>query len=416
MNSLLDAYRIMERDLKILPKERIDSRLSVGRVLAEPIYAPRDYPHFSQSAMDGYVVHRDDLGPTTEPLQIAATIKAGETDLVPVRPKCPQRIFTGAPIPEDGAAVRIQENVVRSESGTVEWTDNLPAGSNIRQRGTDIRQGQALFQKGHAIITSDLAVLTNLQIKEVLVHRLPSIGLLTSGDELISFEGAPPRDGEVVDGNRGYLAHQLSSHAEELAEFGVVTDSEVSVTSTLDDANRLDLIVACGGMSVGDYDVLGQVVRASTKTLFYKVAVKPGKPILLGQRTHGLLIGLPGNPVSVFVGYYLFVLPILKRLKGDSSAFPWASDHILATAMEKGGARLEFLRGRVDRFGRVSIFSHQGSAAISGLNSCNCLVVRPAHAEAKKIGDKVSVYRLDGWCQGCSFDDFKAYVWPKWSN
>lgn len=416
MNSLLDAYGIVERCLNSLPEERIDSRLAVGRVLAEPVCAPRDYPHFSQSAMDGYVVHRDDLGPTTEPLHVAATIKAGETNLVPVRPKCPQRIFTGAPIPEDGAAVCIQENVIRNQDGTVEWMKALRAGANIRQRGADIQQGQLLFPKGHVVITSDLAVLTNLQIKEVLVHRLPTVGLLTSGDELVSFDGAPPRDGEVVDGNRGYLAHQLSPYAEELAEFGLVTDSEVSVSSTLNDANKLDLIVACGGMSVGDYDVLGQVVRASTKTLFYKVAVKPGKPIFFGQRTHGLLIGLPGNPVSVFVGYYLFVLPVLKRLKGDRSPFPWARDHILATAMDKGGSRLEFLRGHVDRFGRVSIFSRQGSAAISGLNSCNCLVVRPAHAKAKTIGDQVSVYRLDECWQGCSFEDFKADVWPKWNT
>ena len=416
MNTLLSAYRMMINHLNPLESVQIDIQSAQGCVLADTVHANREYPPFSQSAMDGYVVHRDDLNPTSKPLYVGGMIQAGASKLVPVQSGRPQRIFTGAPIPPGGEAVRIQENVEQVDSTHVQWRRSVDSGANIRHRGHDIHAGDALWFAGHVLSAADVVPLANLQIKTVPVHRVPRVGIVTTGDELIPFQGVPPTLGEVVDGNFIFLQHMLSRDAKLLHTMDRISDQLSSVSSVLESLHDLDLLITCGGMSVGDFDVLGKVLRERSNPLFYKVAVKPGKPIMVSSAGQTTIVGLPGNPVSTFVGYHLFVRPALRILKGHPLPLPSSRQFRLKTAIGPGGKRLEFLRAHVDRFGDVSVAAKQGSGSISGLIDCNALVVRPPSSDELSAGQEVPVYCFDDEQSLSSLPEFEDQIWPLWSG
>ena len=415
MKTLLNAYQDMASALMPLSGVWRSTPDAVHCVLNKPVYSPSDHPRFSQSAMDGYVVHNDDLGPTQEPLALGGTIQAGDPEPSPVLAGRPQRIFTGGAIPKDGAAVRIQENVERLGSGTVQWQDHLAQDANIRRQGSDIQMGASLLSAGHSLTECDLALLANLQIQQVFVHRLPRIGLMTTGNELVDFNGQEPTFGQVVDGNQVFLSHHLERMSHSLKRFRLTDDRTETARVVFDAIDELDVLVTCGGMSVGDFDVLGQLLRDRGDTLFYKVAVKPGKPILLSRIGETIVVGLPGNPISTLVGYHLFVRPALRLLAGNPNPFPSSKQGILKTELGVGGSRVECLRAHVDRSGAVSVAEHQGSAALSGLINCNALVIRAPESTSKRPGDSVPVHRFNDPENGCSLAEFESQIWPMWS-
>ena len=414
MDTLLIAYEKMARELTALDEQWRHTPAAVNAILRKPVYATADYPRFSQSAMDGYVVHASDLSPTEIPMEVSGLIQAGDSEPTPLKPQQPCRIFTGGPIPNGGAAVRIQENVELLESGKIRWNDHISEGANIRYQGSDIRMNQMLLPAGHQVSSADLALLANLQIKEVSVCRKPKIGLMTTGNELVDFEGEPPLFGQVVDGNQVFLSHHLTPISERLISVRLNDDVQTTRHALTETVRELDLLITCGGMSVGAFDVIGQLLRERGETLFYKVAVKPGKPILLSRLGNTIIVGLPGNPISTFVGYYLFVQPVLKLLQGSQRPFPTSTACTLKSPLAAGGSRLEFLRAHVDGDGDVTLSQKQGSAALSGLVHCNSLVIRAPNAVAKSIGETVQVYRFTDPGNECSLSFFRDRVWPSW--
>ena len=261
MKTLRRAYQDMATAISPLNGVWLRTPDAVGCVLSEPVRAPADHPRFSQSAMDGYVVHETDLGPTQEPLLVGGSIQAGDAKPSPVLAGRPQRIFTGGAIPEGGAAVRIQENVQQLDSGAVQWQDHLSEDANIRRQGGDIQKNELLLNRGHSLTDSDLALLANLQIQEVNVHRLPSVGLMTTGNELVDFDGPPPMFGQVVDGNQVFLTHQIQRMSKSVQRFRLTDDPAETQRVFVDAIADLDVLVTCGGMSVGDFDILGKTLR-----------------------------------------------------------------------------------------------------------------------------------------------------------
>ncbi len=417
MDTLLDVYRRVRSEVTALPNVSIPLSESVDRILTHDVLTSTDHPAFDQSAMDGYVLHQSDLNYIGLLKLAAESIAAGDSTSRASTPGTAIRILTGAPIPEDGATVRIQETVEVRSGHQIELTSPTEGGKHIRYRGSDIAAGTCIATKGSVVTDAMLVAFANLNVQSVTVPRLPQVAFTTSGDELIDHGQRCPTHGEVVDGNRVFLRHALDSVLCSTTELPRIKDSRDAVELAVQSFQSFDLVVTCGGMSVGDFDILGEVLRTRAEVLVYKIAVKPGKPVLIARLGKTWVVGLPGNPVSTFVAYHLFVVPLLKRLGGYTDAFPEFYGIPLATPSHAGGGRLEFMRGRVSGDAlptHVHLMPKQGSAALSGILPCNALVGRPARAMALKRESLVGVHRLGARATHISLDQFESRCWQTW--
>ncbi|MGB0648192.1 MAG: molybdopterin molybdotransferase MoeA [Bradymonadia bacterium] len=419
MLSLLEAYEILARNVHPIGDETVPLQEAGGRVLSREVRAPSAYPRFNQSAMDGYAIHSLDLHRRTASLQVIGVSQAGTMTLPTLTPGTTVRVFTGAPIPEHTGAVRIQEEVEKVSSDVIHLESPTPEGINIRWRGSDLENNCLLLNQGRCLTPADIMCLANLKVETVQVFRQPEGLIATTGNELVDLNGPPLKFGQVVDGNRVFLRTVIGPLMTLKETMPRLDDDPEHIQAFLKDIQALDVVFTCGGMSVGDFDILGRSVRDMSEVLLYKIAVKPGKPILIARLGSTLFVGLPGNPVSTFVGFHLIVRPLLGLLTGQSNVFPCTQLMRLKTEMGQGGGRLEFLRGRaeVDSQGEwtVILMSNQGSNAISGSLRCNCLVVRAKGQGARAAGEYVQVYRLDGGPK-LDLDRFRQEQWPRFQS
>ena len=419
MLSLLEAYEILNREIPRLSCETLTLEDAVGGIIATDLVSPCDYPTFDQSAMDGYALHPQDLERSSCLLTVTDQIQAGAPSVPPLKVGCAVRVFTGAPLPGNAAAVRIQESVhVHSDTQIALETPTKP-GANIRHKGSDLLKGEGLLSAGHRIQVTDLVGLANLKVQSLTLHRKPRVLLTTSGNELVDLHGPALKMGQVVDGNRVFLRAALTPHVERLTSTDRLKDTEGEIDSFMSNLAASDLVVTCGGMSVGDFDILGQRVRQRADILVYKIAVKPGKPVLVARVGTSLFVGLPGNPVSTLVGLHLVLMPVIRLMSGSRSPFPVTEKMVLTRPLSAGGTRLELLRGSTagEHEGRphVSPMTKQGSNDISASLGCDCLIVRPKGHPAQAVGESVQVYRLTDQNGGTSFDQFKSTEWSQWS-
>lgn len=377
---------------KPLSIEHVDAASAVGRYLAAPLLARRTQPTFDLSAMDGYAVAPGDIA---GPWRVVGESAAGHPSDVPAAPGEAIRISTGAILPAGAGAVILQEDLNR-EGNRLELTGEapLPESKHIRRRGMDFAESREVLTAGTRIGPAQLALAISAGHSHLGVRRLPRVAILDSGDELArDCENCPPH--QIPASNGPMLAALASTIPCRITPLGPVPDDLGALGRALDAAASADVIVTSGGASVGDHDLIRPALEAWGAELdFWRIAIKPGKPLLVARKGHQIVLGLPGNPVSSHVTAFLFLLPLLRVLSGAAAALPVTVTARLAAPLKAGGPRQEFIRARWD--GRsVTPTGLQDSGALSGLAASNVLIDRPIGALPAEAGEDVPVYLLE---------------------
>jgi molybdopterin molybdotransferase len=394
--SMEDALELLLAQARpIRDVERIPTISGRGRVLAEPVVSSIDVPGWDNSAMDGYAIRFSDLAPTGGRLRVSQRIPAGAAGQ-PLEPGTAARIFTGAPVPAGADTVVIQE-VCEAEGDWTRIPLDVKRGANIRRTGEDIAAGAQVIATGTRLKAPHLGLAASVGAAELTVRRRLRVALFSSGDELV-MPGAPLGPGQIYNSNRFTLSALLQGLGCEILDLGVVRDTlEVTLKTLAGAAERSDLIVASGGVSVGEEDHVKPAVERLGSLDLWKIDIRPGKPLAFGHigPTHTPFIGSPGNPVSLFVTFCLFARPFILRMQGASG--PFRPNSILAKAdfdWPRRGKRREFQRARLQRDEggepRVSVYSSRSSAVLSSVAWANGLAVIPK-GQALRKGDPVEL-------------------------
>ncbi|QXI40945.1 molybdopterin molybdotransferase MoeA [Pseudomonas xantholysinigenes] len=361
-----------------------------GRVLAEALQAAIDLPPWANSAMDGYAMRLDDLA--AGPLPVTQTVFAGQAP-APLRPGSCARVFTGAPLPAGADCVQLQENCEVDEQGRVRSLTPLRRGDNIRPQGNEIRAGATLLAAGTLLDPVALGVLASQGITQVAVRRRPRVALLSSGDELAA-AGAPLAPGQIHDSNRAVLTALLTRLGCEVLDLGCLPDDPPRIRAALAQAVDADLIVSSAGVSVGDADCIGALLRESGEVRLWKLAIKPGKPFTFGQIDHVPFLGLPGNPGSALVTFLLLARPYLLARMGVALVAPMRLPVVAGFAWPKAGKRQEYLRVRLEG-GRARLLENQSSATLLSAVIADGLLEVPA-GETFEPGDVLDFIAFAG--------------------
>jgi molybdopterin molybdotransferase len=353
---------------------------AAGRVLAVVQQSGVSVPPLDNSAMDGYAVRTADVTTAGICLPISQRIPAGTVG-VPLQPGSVARIFTGAPIPAGADAVVMQERCEHGEGGVV--INQVPkSGENIRRAGEDITAGADILPAGVKLRPQEIALAASAGLPELPVYRRVRVGMFFTGDELVQ-PGEPLPPGAIYNSNRYALRTLLEGMGCEVRDLGAVEDR---LDATCDALRRAaadnDLVITSGGVSVGEEDHVKPAVEAEGELDMWKIAIKPGKPLAFGkirkEGGHAWFIGLPGNPVAAFVTCLMMVRPFVMRLQGIAQITPRILNLPCASAWNKpDGARLEFLRGRINEAGAIELYRNQGSAVATSLCWSDGLILNP---------------------------------------
>jgi molybdopterin molybdotransferase len=377
------------------------------RVLAQDIVATNDLPPFDNSSMDGFAVRAIDVTAATinspRSLRVVADIPAGSHPTISLAPGQAARIMTGAPIPDGADAVVPVEdtNFDHRDAGTpapseVQIFKPVKAGDNRRPRGMDIRSGEIVLYKGRVLKPQDLGLLAMLGVGNVPVHRRPRVALFSSGDELLDVD-APLENGKIRDSNTYMLAALIEEGGAEAIRLGVAKDNHASVKDLLEKAvqSRVDLILSSAGVSVGAFDYVKQVIESNGNMDFWRVNMRPGKPVAFGNYKEIPFIGLPGNPVSAFVGFEVFVRAAIGRLSGFVEGDRPTVRVISAEQIDSDG-RESYLRAQVRREEDgtfvAQLTGHQGSGNLHSLVQANALLIIPAGVKCVPAGQEVNAW------------------------
>ena len=408
--SMLSVQAAQERihsHFKPVETETLSLAQCMGRVLAADIISS-DLPLFDNSSVDGFAVKARDLADanTASPrtLRVVADIPAGFTSDVTIAHGQAARIMTGAPLPKGADAVIMVEdtNFNNREAGTsapkeVQAYKNIDAGENVRRRGMDVKTGRKVLFEGHKLRAQDIGLLAMLGVANVPVYRKPRVALLSSGDELTPVE-SPLEPGKVRDSNSYVLSSMIADAGCDILSLGIAPDNREAIQFLLDQAIGMnaDAIISSAGVSVGAFDFMKEVVESQGKLDFWKVNMRPGKPLAFGEYRGVPFIGLPGNPVSAFVGFEVFVRGALGVLAGLKTAARTKVRVRLAEAVESDG-RETYLRAVVEeRDGILSakLTGHQGSGNLLSLVQANALLVVPAGVKSLAIDAQVDAWLL----------------------
>ncbi|MDO8989832.1 MAG: molybdopterin molybdotransferase MoeA [Sideroxyarcus sp.] len=379
--------------------EALPIRRALDRILYRDITAPFDVPAHDNSAMDGYAVRIGDLSATAETrLNIVGTAYAGNAFSGMVGSGQAVRIMTGAMLPRGADTIVVQE-VARVEGDAVIVPSGQQAGQNVRRAGEDLARGKPALLAGKRLGPSEIGLLASLGIGEVTVCRRLRVAFFSTGDEVASI-GRPLAPGEIYDSNRYTLYGALTRLGVDLIDMGVVRDDPAALEQALKDASaQADVILTSGGVSVGDADYVRELTSRLGAIEFWKLNIKPGRPMAFGRIGDAWLFGLPGNPVAVMVTFYQVVLDALCTLMGCS---PLPERPLFkvpcVSAVAKTQARREFQRGVLftdNGIWKVRLDSNQGSGILSSMSSANCFVVLPETSGDIKPGDMVDVQPFD---------------------
>ncbi len=374
-----------------LGTETIDLRDAAGRVLAKPVTAGRDQPPFSSSAMDGYAL--PDPAPSPgKSFKVVGEAAAGAAWSGKIDPGQAVRIFTGAPVPNGGKSIVIQEDVLRDGNTITINPEASDFRDYIRPAGSDFKKGQSLPAPCR-LRPVDLALAAAMNAPRLEVYRKPEVAIIATGDELVQ-PGETPRPDQIIASNGLALAAMVEAEGSNARVLPIARDTKEALAQVFDLVDGADLIITIGGASVGDHDLVGQV--AATKGLdqsFYKVAMRPGKPLMAGRMGTAAMIGLPGNPVSSLVCGQVFVLPMLRAFQGLPKMPAPCRQVPLNQRLEPNGPREHYMRARVDTDGAV-VADRQDSSLLSVLADANALLVRAPHDPAKPTGALVDIIDL----------------------
>ncbi|WP_371169825.1 gephyrin-like molybdotransferase Glp [Aliiroseovarius sp. 2305UL8-7] len=365
--------------------EEVPLAQASGRALATPITATRSQPPFAASAMDGYALNGVEADPEAM-FRVIGESAAGHGYDGRVGPGECVRIFTGAPMPEGANRVIIQEDVER-KGNLITLVRKLDKGPHVRPAGADFTPGD-MIPAPRVLTPADLALVAAMNVPTVTVTRKPVVALLATGDELV-MPGEEPGPDQIIASNAFGLKALVEANGSHARMLPIARDNADSLRTAFDLAADADLIVTIGGASVGDHDLVGDVAaELGMNQSFYKVLMRPGKPLMAGRMGDAIMIGLPGNPVSSMVCGHVFVVPALRAMLGLGKAAAARQSAKLAAPVGPNGPREHYMRARVEN-GEVTIFDSQDSALLSVLAQANALAVRAPNDPARTVGDDI---------------------------
>ncbi|TFW70421.1 molybdopterin molybdenumtransferase MoeA [Methylotenera oryzisoli] len=371
---------------------------SLGRVLAADITSPANVPNYDNSAMDGYALKTSDIA--TPRLKVVGTAFAGKAFDGTVSDGQCVRIMTGAAMPAGTDTVVVQEKTV-TDGEFINISEAPKPQANVRYAGEDLKLGQNVLSRGHLMRPADLGLIASLGIAEVQAYRKLKVAFFSTGDELVGL-GHPLKTGQVYDSNRYTLFGMLTRLGVEVIDMGAIADDPIQLEATLLNATQqADVVITSGGVSVGEADYMKLLLAKHGQVMFWKVSMKPGRPLAYGKVGNAHYFGLPGNPVAVMVTFYQFVRDALLRLMGQSTPVPLPMFSVQCTqAIKKLTGRTEFQRGILftdtDGVWRVKPTGAQGSALLSSMSLANCFIVLDDTVGNLDAGATVQVQMLDG--------------------
>jgi molybdopterin molybdotransferase len=374
-----------------LSAERVPIERALGRYTAEDLTAARTQPAADLSAMDGFAVPEGDLA---GPWRVVGESAAGHPFALALAPGEAVRISTGARMPAGAGAVLLQENAARDGDRLALNGEGEPAPRHIRRAGFDFRAGDLLLPAGSRMTAAQIALAIAGGLSSIATHALPRVVVIDSGDEL-AVDPAACAEHQIPASNGAMLAAMAAPHVSHVRRIGPVPDRLDALLAAFADAAEADVIVTSGGASVGDHDLVRPALDAwGARIDFWRVAMRPGKPILVARRGPQWILGLPGNPVSSYVTAFLFLVPLLRKLGGAAHPLPAAIRLVLGEDMSPAGDRLELVRA-VQRGGVVAPAGEQDSSALRALAASNALIRREIGSPAARKGELVDVYLLE---------------------
>jgi molybdopterin molybdotransferase len=393
------ALALVLREASPLPVEAVPLAQAHGRVLADDLAALRTQPPDDVSAMDGYAVRAQDVARVPARLKLIGEVAAGRPFAGTIGGGEAARIFTGGVMPRGADTVVIQEHTERADD-TVVVAKPTGKGRNVRPQGLDFTAGAVLLRRGRRLSDRDLALAAAMNHPTVRVHRRPKVAVLATGDELV-MPGVTPGPGQIVYSN-GFATIALARREGcETVDLGIAPDSLPETVAAIRRARAsgADILVTSGGASVGDYDLVQQALAGEGLALsFWKIAMRPGRPMLHGRLGAMHVLGLPGNPVSAYVCAFLFLVPLIRRLTGRSDIEPVPEPAVLGGDLPENDERADYLRATLvagrDGSQTATALPVQDSSMLAPLAAADCLLIREAHAPAARAGSPCTILRL----------------------
>lgn len=380
---------------------KIDIRSTLGRYIAEDIHSNINVPSHTNSAMDGYAINGDDIALNTDTeLTIICTVLAGQPfDGVIERGQC-ARIMTGGMMPKGTDTVIMQEDVERTND-IITIQSCHRKGQNVRQAGEDLAIGQVALHKGQKVMPAELGVLASLGLSEIKVHRRLRVAFFSTGDELRSI-GETLGDGDIYDSNRYSLYGMLSRLGVDILDMGVIADRKEDIESAFQTAaENADVVITSGGVSVGEADFVKETLDNLGEIKFWKIAMKPGRPLAFGKIKNAFFFGLPGNPVAVMVTFYQFVQKALLIMAGATIKPRLQFQLPSSSVFKKTPGRTIFIRGIIsnDKDGKITVRStgQQGSGILNSMSQANCFIILAHDDGPVNKGDIVTVEPFEGF-------------------
>ena len=396
-----EARKIILEKIKVQGTEKVSISEALGRILSEDIIARRNNPPMDNSAMDGYALKAKDIELATSEnpikLEIIEDLAAGYSPKMTIQSGQAVRIMTGAPIPVGADAVIMQEDTERNEN-SVQVKDKAEIRENIRDAGEDVREGETVIKKGAKLLPAHIGMMAVVGRSSVLVGRRPSVAILSTGDEIKDLDDS--LSGPCIYNSNGYmLAAQVKSAGGIPSYLGIARDNEEDLMEKFNWALQCDMVVSSGGVSVGDYDLVkASLKKMGQEMLFWKVAMKPGKPLAFGRIDNVPIFGLPGNPVSSFVSFEQFVRPSIRKMMGASQLSHLLVQAKLTHTVHKKAGRQHFLSAYVkweNGTCTVSPTQEQGSGILKSTVNANGLLIFPLELTEMTKGTEVTVQLLE---------------------
>ncbi len=394
-----DALAAILKDSEPLDEEMAALDAAHHRTLSRDVAARRTQPPQAMSAMDGYAVRAADAAAVHAKLRVIGEVAAGRPFGRAIGPGEAARIFTGGVIPDGADAVVIQEDTV-ADGNAITVTEAAVTGRHIRPAGVDFRQGDVLLKAGNRLTDRDLSLAASMNYPELPVRRRPRVALLATGDELV-MPGNEPGPGQIVYSNGYALRALMRREGAETIDLGVAADTMAATTAGIRAAREVkaDILVTTGGASVGDHDLVKKALDAEGVAIaFWKIAMRPGKPMMHGRLGSMRVVGVPGNPVSSYVCTYLFVVPLIRTLLGNTLIHHRRETAVLGRNLAANDVREDYLRAvieaRADGTLVANPVNHQDSSLLANLSRSQGLVIRPPFAPAAKAGSACEILRL----------------------
>ncbi len=378
--------------------EVCDVERSYGRVLADDIVSPVNVPQYTNSAMDGYAIRSDDL--ERESYQVMAEVLAGHAYDKPLEMGQAVKIMTGAPTPINAGTVLMREQAAQNGDKVTFSASSIKAGQNVRQAGEDLEIGSNVFQSGTRLTSPEMGMIASLGFGQANVFRKLKVAVFSTGDE-VQAPGTEQKPNSIFDSNRFTIIGMLEQLGCDILDFGILEDNEQQMIEALEQASQqADMVMTSGGVSVGDADYIKLALDKLGQIDFWRINMRPGRPLAFGQINNKPFFGLPGNPVAVMVSFINFVEPAIRKMQGEKGWQPLKVNAVATENLRSRQGRTEFSRGfyQLDETGRLTVRTtgKQGSGILRSMSEANCLIEISPAIDTVKVGESVTIIPLQG--------------------